>query len=536
MIKKYRYLSTQSIQHIMRTSNKYRVLFCFCIYLTIAIHSVSVLVFRTPYDSDLDVFLLTGREFVDGGLLYRNILEAKLPIIQYIFAAPSKFGGIFTWNILTIVANFVLVTVSINTLGNQNNWIRNFKWDIVGIIYLIIVAIPGQTNHISTVAATTLLLSLTIAVTTNKPLQGVVSGILMAFSCQIRPNYLFVIMPLFILFTCGKRRTQPQLLISAIVGYTFSTLACFLPYMTKIENFGVLLRSVDFLQSAALGQSLRELIVAQSLNPISTPKEFLSFGWFNLVVLIAFVVNFFLIARRVPEILKLHLILSNLSIFLLEISFWKSHYWPHYSVLFLPFLALTLNSYFNILHLKTNSITLKLSFLRMFGLLVILLLATLRNIDNFYELHQSKDVLSIGTKSGNIDDKLLLFLKEEKEKGLSFQVLDATPYALLLDEDVPIFASPALLNAFFSSRKGSVVDTSRLVSYVLNEFSLKNKCSYFEKNMYLWRRQSFALDRSSIKIIKGCLKDNQFESVDMNSGLESYELFRRIPMELVPKT
>lgn len=431
-------------------------LFALAVTLFNVVHS---LFFAGDYDWDMDAFLYLGSRLKHGELLYFHDFETKLPFVQYLFFIPSELGGIGVWRILSFAIAVACGAIASRRLALHacDQWPEKGSASqltllLLSVFLMLLYSLPGsQSAQISMVAASAAYLSLAFFLTrANAPKPGqsiVIAGIFWSLAVLTRPNYLYLAI-LYLLFLAwdGERnkRTRGWLSSSSLffLGASLPVIAVFCPYLTRHNGALVLFEGLKALARYSQGYRVSGLFINQFLT--------LRLLLFSVVLLIVTLLPVSRILRkrtRLEPQLQRAALFSALSILLLELSFLRTFFHPHYAMMLAPYATVLLFCFIVETSPFPNPAFRGSGGVKTPAVLLSLLVAlsAYRVTDNIIGMAQSRDVFSANINDRHIDDQLYRFLQQSKKAGLSFLVVEAPIYHMLLDEPRIGDGHPAIL-------------------------------------------------------------------------------------------
>ena len=469
------------------------------------------LFFRSWQDWDLNSFIYLGSRLLHGELLYLKDFETKLPFLQYIFVVPAVLGGIGSWRIITFLLSSVFALAGSFILARDYlECERNSSWKLLDISLLLtgfflslLYSLPRSLcAHIEMVSAAAGYLSFALLMANRKLLLNqfglFMSGVFLAFAALIRPNFVYLIVVyVFYVLLAGDSGTplcsRLRKIVVLLAGFAGLILLSFVPYFFSFQSFSALVHGLWAIASFPLEISFSEMYSLQKeigLFPVLTYASCLGVG-------------FFLMFKRpddtVAGLSRNWGIMSILCIVLLNYSFVTTHFYGHNIIMLVPYAVPLV--FLLILSLDRT----KTTRLLLYAYLLVVAIHPLQFSWNCVRnvLEGKKFNASINHRM--VNDKLLSFLKKQKNLGHSFYVLDNVLYHYLLGEprngdghpfmlhcifqhkkigpfpEIPLYSEEVRQNpclALLQSGKDIIVDRSRLGDECLTEMSHVYKLQY----------------------------------------------------------
>lgn len=403
------------------------------------------------HDWDVDAFMYLGSRLNFGELLYLHDFETKLPIVQYLFWIPVRLGGVGAWRIFSLLAVGSALSIAAFKLKGV---LKFSPWIVVPAILIQAFVLPGGgCFHFSILAGSLIFLVMACCGRPKcKKNEVVVAGLLFAIAATMRLNYLFILPVLLAAEYVFSDEGASWLSGIAknlyfLAGLLLGLALEFSPYLLTRSGSGpwMLLKGMkDILtyygaDSESWLSRFSRLLNAESglNNGIEDCVHYAPF-YLALCLVCALTVYAFLKTSRQEHqadrpVWKLCAI-SICSVLALEISFAKSHYYPHYELLFLPLGAVLLSAV--AMFVAKTHIAERIASVKLFAGFVALFVAIELIVgagNLFYEFAQDP-IFSLKINARNYDEGLLARLAEIKGQGMSFYVPENTNYHRILGE------------------------------------------------------------------------------------------------------
>jgi hypothetical protein len=418
------------------------------------LYFLDTLIIYRGHDWDIDSFLYLGSRLNQGELLYFRDFETKLPFLQYLFWLPYKLGGIGSWRLITFALSLSLALVSSHLIvgslieqRDNGDLLSSTITPLSASVFLtFLYSLPGSSSaQIEMFAASFIYLAIAAAhrALTNKRSANIyigLSGFATAIAISIRPNYLFT-MPAFILFIFlanrsgreGKyayaiRQTALFTLITSLM-----TISQFIPYLLNKSGLSVLVDA-----SRALLFQFSSGSASEIFNDQFFTKEVVAFySFMYLSIAIMFLTALF--ERRSNSRTPIFFsgtLFCLVSIICLNYSFGQTHYWPHNTIMYVPYAALIF------LYIYVLTLTKRTSFIkhRVIQTMIIgILCAWYISIIGTHFVWEVRGTLSkplsLAINDREIDHRMLGFLRRLTSVGMSFYVPENANYHRLLNQD-----------------------------------------------------------------------------------------------------
>ncbi len=310
------------------------------------------------HNEDINAFLYLGSRLQHGELLYVNDFETKLPLVQYVFSIASALGGIGAWRVMTflfatgssIVGSYFLVSSIPGRMRVQNAGRLELTVFFSGLFLVCLYSLPeAESAQLEMVAASAayVALGLTIAKQgTPSSFGGMFAGgSLLSVAALVRPNYVYLL-PLYAFWVLLNRGASNR------GGFDFNGLfwfgtgavvvvaACFLPYLFVENGITAVVDGLSAIASyserAGLSEGPIDLVVSQTRDDES--------GALFISLYLQCMVAATFCCLRGRSSFSEHpwqwcVLLSVLSVLLLDSSLVNTHYFDHHAIMFTPFLV-----------------------------------------------------------------------------------------------------------------------------------------------------------------------------------------------------
>ena len=327
------------------------------------------------YDHDIDQFMYFGSRLLHGELIWTNEFDDKSPILQYIFSLPAALKSTSIFVVITLIisllASYIGYLMLRDIIHNSNLELnRKAENSIIyfGIIlYLtLLVCIYGSLHHINAISSSLCLITISLAYLNRREKNKVLlnfSAIAAAISISIRPYYILniIIIPLWLYIREGDFITNKKelnvinknlLYIKKQMDWIFMIsfyiiLFNTIPYLINGQItdfiFGIKLNSVDYINHNIL---LRQYINL-GRNPILYPMLIVMILLPTLRIIFGNILKTDF-TRKDIQLLSLRKIDIDILFFglinpiLLEIMFYRKHFFGHYFTLFSPYITVSM--------------------------------------------------------------------------------------------------------------------------------------------------------------------------------------------------
>jgi hypothetical protein len=425
------------------------------------------LVVLQPHSWDLDSFLYLGSRLNSGELLYTRDFETKLPLLQYIFWIPYKFGGIGAWRLITFVTAVVLAVISsrliaeslTSHLEHPNSLVKLATLLSAAVFLTFIYSLPGSSDaQIELFAAPFAYFSIALshrAITyeSHRGVYTIISGCMIAIAFSIHPDYLFTI-PAFVLFyaLAASSSDHPMRYSGAIIQITLFILAAcltatiqFVPYLFGIKTLSILISAMRALTQFSWG-SLGEAFRGQFFSGQTLAFYLCMYLGLGIMLLTALLSHFRSASKN--SIFLSGSLLCLASVIGLNYAFRRTHYYGQYSVMFAPYASVIFTHLFILIFggeaylIKSALIPIRFPRIMLSALIIWYVSVTGRPLVHLVQARlfiSEPDVsapeLSLSINNRNLDPKLLNFLKHVVAEGMSFYVPYNTNYHRLLNHE-----------------------------------------------------------------------------------------------------
>jgi len=432
------------------------LIFTSLIYLVLFIILTIKELITDKYDHDIDQFMYFGSRLLHGELIWTTEFDDKSPIVQYIFSLPAALKNTSVFVLITLIVSIIAALMGYLMLKDilQNSSLElnkktNKKIICFGtILYLtLLVSIHGSLHHINAISSSLCLI--TIAITylnrnhNNKILLNI-SAITSAISISIRPYYLLniIVLPIWINIREGistsekKSSVEIEKLYRYIKDQTnwilmlifYIILFNITPYLWTghLSDFlsGIKLNSIDYVNHNIFERQYINIGKNPILYPVLVGMIILPLIRIGLSKIISKYHK--RIENGPTKLLKLDIdiiFFCILSPILLEIMFYRKHFFGHYFTLFCPFILISIVLLLAILARLDKLIydfhIIKIIFKNISFFILIVCLVTNQSIPNAINEITNR-------KSSSKSYKLILikeFVNQEKKKGDSIRFL-----------------------------------------------------------------------------------------------------------------
>ncbi len=325
------------------------------------------------YDHDIDQFMYFGSRILHGELVWTTEFDDKSPIVQYIFSLPAIFKNTSIFVFITLIVSFVSAYLGYKMLKDIikeseleiNKSAENSILYFGIILYLtLLVCIYGSLHHINAISSSLCLI--TIALTyfnrkDNNKLILNIAAISSAIAISIRPYYILniIVLPLWI-FIRGRyksknetygMKTNSRYINNQIIWILIITFYIILfnlsPYLFSGELssffYGIKLNSIDYVNHNIFERQYVNI----GRNPILYPIV-LGMIILPLVRILFRKIIYSYYQKKANSLTNLYRIDIDIIFFviispiLLEIMFYRKHFFGHYFTLFCPYIFITI--------------------------------------------------------------------------------------------------------------------------------------------------------------------------------------------------
>ena len=452
------------------------------------------------YDHDIDQFMYFGSRLLHGELIWTKEFDDKSPIVQYIFSLPAALKSTSIFVVITLIVSLLASYIGylmLRDIVRNSNLELNRKTEnsiiCFGIIlYLtLLVCIYGSLHHINAISSSLCLITISLAYLNRRRKNKLLlncSAIAAAISISIRPYYLLniIVIPLWLHFregdfTTNKKEinifkkkllyTKKQINWICIISFyilLFNTIPYIITGQLTDFIFGIKLNSVDYInhnillrQYINIGRNpiLYPLLIAMILLPIVR----IVFG--NLLK-----THF---TKKDTQLLSLKKIDIDILFFgiinpiLLEIMFYRKHFFGHYFTLFSPYITVSMVLFLALItkldKIIYNYQILKIIIKNIFIILLITCLITNQSIPGaLSEIFDNK----ISIKSYKIQ-LVKDFINQEKLKSenIGFLAPEDNYIHWQLDESRHRFPQKAIFRNISEGKMDKVINENKKLGY-----------------------------------------------------------------------
>ena len=507
------------------------------------------------YDHDVDQFMYFGSRLLHGELIWTSEFDDKSPIVQYFFSLPAALKNTNIFVVITLI--FCLIAAYMGYLM-LNDILEESELDINTktknsilyfgtILYLsLLVCIYGSLHHLNAISSSLCLI--TIALTylnkkNNNKLLINITAITSAISISIRPYYLLNILVLPIWISLRKAKyienknekniiqkhsTYIKSQINWIIIIIFYIILFNLtPYLLTgtLSDFiyGIKLNSIDYVNHNIFERQYINI----GRNPILYP---VLLGMIILPCLRIFfrkiIYNHF--NRKQNGLLNLYKLDIDITFFgiispiLLEIMFYRKHFFGHYFSLFSPYIFICMVILLALItrlnKIINNFNLIKIILKNIFLMLLIVCLITNQSLPNTINEIINKNISNKTYKATLIKK----FLDQEKIKNENFGFLAPENNYIhwKLDESRHGFPQKAVFINIAKGKMDNLINKYKNLNYRFLLPTKNNLCKTLYKNapMYIITEKN---DYSF-----NCLKQSLSEyKLSKNSKLNKNNIF-----------
>lgn len=443
-------------------------------------------------DWDIEAFLYLGSRLNAGELLYLRDFETKLPLVQYLFALADRLGGVGAWRIIAFATVCLLAAIAaplvVSGITGPLGGDRARKRKLSILAFLVFMSLvysqPGSSSAQLSLPAAALMF-LAIAIWSRLPAgpagtgQAAVSGALVALAVLVRPNYafafpalmLFALRPLLSGGSCPSLRGSAHAVLAYALAAGLTILLSLAPYAFADRGIPTLADSLSELSRFSIRQTgALELLVAQITGRQAPFYLYL----YTAIILVGATLLWQQRRHRTDRLDGLLAItVCIFSVAGLHYSFVTSHYWPHYALMFVPFVTILFMQALVIALVNRDAAG--ASWFRHFTLVPLLaataLLATTpadRFRTSLSDLIVRPERVDLAINRRNVDDALLAMLDAARKANYSFYVPGNANYHRLLDHERIGDGHPSILNHVLAGNRVGPIGDLRLYSEAIH--------------------------------------------------------------------
>ena len=452
------------------------------------------------YDHDIDQFMYFGSRILHNELIWVKEFDDKSPVVQYIFSLPAALKSTNIFVLITLIVSIVgiylgylmLKDILENSLLIINKREKNIILYFGTILYLtLLVCIYGSLHHINAISSSLCLISISLSYLNKEKDNQLlinISAISSAICISIRPYYLLNIMliPMWLntrdIETRSNEQNKNRIKIykeyikKQIVWITIITFYIVVfnvtPYIisgnTSDFIYGIKLNSIDYIdhnifqrQYINIGKNpiLYPIILGIIILPLTRIvfrnilyKYFKSKGN-GLIILYKFDTDLIFFGIINP--------------ILLEIMFYRKHFFGHYFTLFSPYILISTVLLLAILSRLNRVITInniyKITLKNSFILLLIICLITNQNLPNEIDQITNKHISKKSYKVKIIKE----FLDKEKisNGSLGFLAPENNYIHWKLDESRHGFPQKAVYRNIYNGKMDNLINKNQNLNY-----------------------------------------------------------------------
>ncbi|WP_269612686.1 hypothetical protein [Prochlorococcus marinus] len=452
------------------------------------------------YDHDIDQFMYFGSRLLHGELIWTNEFDDKSPILQYIFSLPAALKSTSIFVVITLIISLLASYIGYLMLRDI---VRNSNLDLnrkaensiiyFGIIlYLtLLVCIYGSLHHINAISSSLCLITISLAYLNRGKKNKLIlnfSAIAAAISISIRPYYLLniITIPLWLHvrergFITNKKEiniinknllyAKKQISWICIISFyilLFNTMPYLITGQFTDFIFGIKLNSVDYINHNIL---LRQYINL-GRNPILYP---MLIGMILLPIIRIIFGNIHQIrfTKKDIQLLRLKRIDIDILFFgiinpiLLEIMFYRKHFFGHYFTLFSPYITVSMVLFLALItkldKIIYNYQIFKIIIKNIFIILLITCLITNQSIPGALSEIFDKKISSKSYKVKLVKD----FINQEKLKSenVGFLAPEDNYIHWKLDESRHRFPQKAIFRNISEGKMDKVINENKNLDY-----------------------------------------------------------------------
>jgi len=326
------------------------------------------------YDHDIDQFMYFGSRLLSGELIWTVEFDDKSPIVQYIFSLPAIFKSTSVFVLITLIVSLIsaymgylmLKDILKNSELEINKKTENSILYFGIILYLtLLVSIYGSLHHINAISSSLCLMTITLTYFNkdeDNNLLTNISAITAAISISIRPYYLLniIVLPMWLIirekYKGNKkegnkikkysRYINSQLTWILVITF-YIALFNITPYLFtgNLSDFwyGIKLNSIDYINHNIFERQYINIGRNPILYPILLGMTILPLIriWFRKIIYRYYQNK----KNGLNNLYKIDvdiIFFGIISPILLEIMFYRKHFFGHYFTLFCPYILITL--------------------------------------------------------------------------------------------------------------------------------------------------------------------------------------------------
>lgn len=447
----------------------------------IAFQFLAYLLAYPSHDWDIDAFLYLGSRLDQGFLLYTKDFETKLPFVQYLFWIPYKLGGVGSWRILTFLISTIFVIVSSKIITHSLKiYCKNSFYACVLIYLLLIFSLPGgESSHISIIASVCIYFAIASILYDGQRYNRAkffASGVMISIAASIRPNYVFVL-PAFILLVFANEYNLKSIItgfFQLFFGFCIIVICQCVPYLFNVDDLSSLVDGVNALKNFSNGIDCAQLFKQQFVvnknyyNAIQDGRFYIIL-YASFIYIIVKLVNDWKCNRKLNKFDRI-MLFCLMSIILINMSFVKTHYWKHYSVLFCPFITLMI---VNVISAKNNNIKIFQTVLVIFFISI-----PLKSIIHNIKMINKNKYFELNINERNTTQPLVELTKNIRMNGYSFYFPFNVNYHRIVGEERIGDGHPVMLGYVISGKQIGPINGIDLYKYKFHS----HPCDAFDES------------------------------------------------------
>jgi len=461
------------------------------------------------HDWDLDAFLYLGSRLDQGELLYTKDFETKLPLVQYLFWIPYKFGGIGAWRILTFLFATTAAVISAHIFANiSEKKHKNLSYLYVVVFLLLVFSLPGgSSSHISIVSSACILLSIALVVNVNERsfINGeYFAGVLIAIAVSIRPNYGYIL-PCYGILILHNGDSMKNFIIESYrlsCGFLFVVFCQFVPYFFNHEYVDMLFEGLKALGNYSGGTDFNILLRKQFVDNKNIVNLFQDGRFFLSLYILSIATAVLIFRHRVVAFYHKKfwsiMLFCVVSIVMVDVSFLRTHYWSHYGELFLPFFTLMFVDF-----IATTANGYIINLLKIV-LIVLFVSVPVRSIAHSCKVIINDNNFDRRINNRNMNKTVFDMITVIKNNGYSFYVPFNTNYHRVFGESRLGDGHPAILDRVLGGKRLGGVNMVNLYSDHIHE----NPCLVFDesgKDFIIFDKNEAVTSAKVERCVKGSL-------------------------------
>tara|TARA_Y100001968_G_scaffold314408_1_gene339705 strand:- start:667 stop:2292 length:1626 start_codon:yes stop_codon:yes gene_type:complete len=452
------------------------------------------------YDHDIDQFMYFGSRILNNELIWTKEFDDKSPVVQYIFSLPAAFKSTNIFVLITLIVSAIGIYLGYSMLKDmlENSELKLNKREEKSILYFgtilyfaLIICIYGSLHHINAISSSLCLITISLTYLNkrqdNKLITNV-SALTSAISISIRPYYLLniILIPMWLSIRERKIiikeqsknifRIYSEYIKNQINWIIIITLYIILlnltPYLLSghLSDFiyGIKLNSTDYINHNIFQRQYINIGRNPILYPITLGIIILPL---SRILFRKIIYNYY--KNKENGLIHLYKLDTDLIFFgiinpiLLEIMFYRKHFFGHYFTLFSPYILISAVLLLALI-MRLNKIIsinkiLKITIKSIFIMLLIICLITNQSLPNAINEITNKQTSNKSYKVQIIKE----FLDQERsnEGSLSFLAPENNYIHWKLDESRHGFPQKAVYRNIFKGKMDNIITNHKKLNY-----------------------------------------------------------------------